>query len=398
MREDATRTVDIGQYTFLAASPEGSELLLEKLNGGVYEIFRYNTAEASFTHLLTGHSQFSSNTEGFVVSEDLNAIYFQSGEQLTPEAPLNVGELLYREEVQTGKLSFIAPIAPEAEKGGGSYVSPDGEYYYFASEGVTGVPGGGPYADQVYRYDNAESVIQCMSCASSFNPEPKLGAYFLFGGHLENEGQLNMTIASDNGDYVFFDTTAALVPQDIDGEIEPEESAAGKGGHIEFDRSPSSDTYEWRKNGVDGCSRIEGCLSLITGGTGGYRNELLGTTPSGDDVFFGTHEALVGGDTDKAGDIYDARIDGGFPPPPPRPTECAGDSCSTPFAAPVDLTPSSATFQGVGDVSAEAKSSLVGKSKPKSAKKPKKKKKSKKAKSKKGTGKKASKGNRRRGK
>ena len=42
-------------------------------------------------------------------------------------------------------------------------------------------------------------------------------------------------------------------------------------------RSPSSDTYEWRKNGVDGCARIEGCVSLITGGTGGYRNELLGT-------------------------------------------------------------------------------------------------------------------------
>ena len=91
-------------------------------------------------------------------------------------------------------------------------------------------------------------------------------------------------------------------------------------------------------------------------------------------MFFATHEELVAQDTDQAGDIYDARVDGGLPPPPPRPVECEGDSCSTPFAAPNDLTPETATFQGVGDVGGEVRlSSAPGKAKPKAKKKPKKK-------------------------
>ena len=45
-------------------------------------------------------------------------------------------------------------------------------------------------------------------------------------------------------------------------------------------------------------------------------------------------EQLTPSDTDSAGDIYDVRVDGGFPPPPPRPVECEGDACSTPGSAP----------------------------------------------------------------
>jgi len=174
-----------------------------------------------------------------------------------------------------------------------------------------------------------------------------LRADFLFGNETHGDGVPNSTVASANGDYVFFETIAALVPQDTDGEIPP-----GKVGSElpEFVRSPSSDTYEWRKNGVDGCGEVQGCVSLISGGVGGYKTELLGTTPSGRDVFFATHEQLVGQDKDNAGDIYDARIGGGFPSPAPGPVECEGDACSTPSAAPNDVTPASSVFSGVGNV------------------------------------------------
>ena len=77
---------------------------------------------------------------------------------------------------------------------------------------------------------------------------------------------------------------------------------------------------------------------------------LLGTTLSGRDVFFGTRESLVAQDQDSAGDVYDARVGGGFPPPPPSTVECEGDACSTPPSAPVDVTPSSFTFAGAGNI------------------------------------------------
>ena len=36
-----------------------------------------------------------------------------------------------------------------------------------------------------------------------------------------------------------------------------------------------------------------------------------------------------------------------------RPVECKGDSCSTPFAAPSEVTPSSSTFKGAGNLAPE---------------------------------------------
>ena len=57
---------------------------------------------------------------------------------------------------------------------------------------------------------------------------------------------------------------------------------------------------------------------------------------------------------------------------PPRPVECEGDSCSTPFAPPAELTPASATFQGAGSETSppEVKPPAVAKKKPKAKKKP----------------------------
>jgi hypothetical protein len=155
-------------------------------------------------------------------------------------------------------------------------------------------------------------------------------------------------VSSANGDYVFFDTPAALVPQDVDGEVAPEVGAQGSIDQSTV-YSTSSDVYEWRKNGVDGCSHIQGCLALISSGTGGEKNVLIGTTESGRDVFFATHSQLAPTDTDSAGDIYDARIGGGFPTST-RPVECEGDACSTPLAPPVDSTPASLLFSGPGNL------------------------------------------------
>ena len=278
--------------------------------------------------------------------------------------------MLSRYDISTGASQAIATADQTAFS---AHISSDGRYYYFGSGSVAGVPGGavvpgagheaahhfgpaGPTA-QIYRYDSARRVIQCVSCASDFAPEPKLGSYFGGDGASSSlTGTPRLVFASSNGDYAFFQSTAALVKQDVDGEVAPEgEQGVGATGPVNPDdqNSISGDVYEWRAAGVTGCVQVQGCLALLTNGRGGYLNELLGTADEGRDVFIYTSSALVGRDSDTAGDIYDVRIGGGFPEPPP-PVECEGDSCATPLASPTDPTPSSATFQGAGNLLQQA--------------------------------------------
>jgi hypothetical protein len=376
MREDGggekARTVDLGAYRFIAANADGSSVLLDKSSGEDPGLYLYGTESAQAEFLPS--SEVAANG-GLVVavSEGLGVVYI-------------VGDGgLYRYDVAAKTLGFVtAEFASGGTIEDRMSISPDGRYLYFDAEAVAGLPGGGQQLDtphaseqngpttQVYRYDSTEQVIQCLSCASSFDPEPRLSSALAKSG---------VTSASANGDYVFFDTPAALLPADVDGEVSPEEvgHANGRSEHPttgdSINVSLSSDVYEWRGDGIGGCSRPQGCLALITSGHGGFLNILLGTTSTGGDVFFATKESLLPQDNDTAEDIYDARIDGGFPEAV-APVECKGDSCSTPTAAPDDLTPSSATFHGAGDLVGAAVA--PAKAKPKKVKPKKKKKKIKK--------------------
>jgi hypothetical protein len=407
MRVAGVETRDIGEYHFLGANPEGTKLLLEKLSGETYEIFSYDTAAALAKHLLSTREQVGDP----IVSEELTAFYFRSEESLTPDAPPvastsgseAAGGDLYRYDIASEKLGFVVQKQQDGGGAGGFSVSPDGRYFYFGSRGIAGVPGGGDLpgetkpAAQAYRYDSVEGVVQCMSCASPFDPEPKLDASFFPPESVvaSIDGLPNPTVSSANGDYVFFNTAAALVPQDVDGEVPPTSQLSP---NADLYVSVSTDVYEWRKDGVDGCVRVQGCLALISTGRGGLKVELLGTTASGRDVFFTTHESLVPQDADKAGDVYDARIGGGVSPPAPGPVECEGDACSTPASPPNDSTPSSFTFSGVGNLGVTLPV-VKPKPKTKAGKKCKANAKKKcKAKHKKRTGKKTKKSNHRRGK
>lgn len=335
MRVGGAETLDVGEYSFLAADAEDSKLLLERRSGEAHEYFLYETATATARHLFTTpHEQIESP----FISKDFNVLYFESEEQLTAEAPPGFGDI-YRYDIPSGKLRFILPKTA----GNGKLAEPsaDGRYALLAEapEALLGAPGR-------YEYDSREEAIQCIVCGPTY-PEPVSG---------EPAPEDNFGIggaASDNGDYRFFTTNKAFVSQDVD---------AGRS---------ATDVYEWRRAGVEGCALVQGCVSLISGGRGGGTgtvNLLLGTTPSGHDVFFASHERLAPSDSDNAGDVYDARIGGGFPIPPPGPVNCSGDACSTPPAAPSDQTPASFTFQGAGNLLAPAPAAPAAKPKPKAKK------------------------------
>jgi hypothetical protein len=377
MRTGGSETRDIGEYTFLAANPSGSKLLLEKRSGETREFLLYDTEAAAAKPLFSAHQELVSTS--LSVSEDLTAIYFQSTERLTPEAPaarfVPVGQALdlYRYDIPAKTLRFLVQDFGANSNNEQYGLSPDGRFYYFTAKRVAGLPGGatgteGEFGGEFYRYDSAQDVVECVSCASPFDPEPKLALSPHLGNAATNgivqNGVPKTTYVSANGDYAFFATPAALLPQDQNGELPPESYTCIEGCKERPSGTPSTDVYEWRKSGVDGCARLQGCISLITPGTDGYFVQLLGTTNSGRDVFFTTRSQLVPQDNDNSVDAYDARISGGFAPPT-RPVECEGDACSTPFAAPNDLTPSSATFSGAGNVLGATLPEVKSKPKPK---------------------------------
>jgi hypothetical protein len=330
MRVNGSETVDIGAYKFVSADAQDNRLVLKNGSG---EIVGYNT------ETLKEESQ--------------------SGEQSA-------------EEQELGLVGVPARFAPTTSD---TFAHP--RFVYWTPSSGTG--------GQAYRYDSVEHLLECISCASSSAPEPKQNAYMddVLGLPDMNGGLPDFAAASANGDFAYFTTVAALVPQDLDGEIPAEfvgELGVGNGewvnagGHV----SPSTDVYEWRAGGVDGCGVVQGCLALITDGLGGYLNLFLGTADEGRDVFFYSRSVLspwshgAEGSIGE-GNIYDARIGGGVPPPASRPVECEGDECSAPPSPPVDSTPSSFTFAGVGNLVPEATGSHPAKKK-KAKAKPKKKK------------------------
>ncbi len=307
MRVEGTRTVDIGIYKFVAANAQGTSLLLANSGG---ELVGYDTVTKVF--------------------------------EVEPASDV----------AEERELLFLGiPVRFEPREGD-AFAHPS--YTYWNPPGSGGNNGG-----QAYRYDGGEYVVVCISCVSSFDPEPKQDAWL---GDVEglpevNGGLPDFTAVSGNGEFAFFTTISELVKQDVDKEIPAEyDNLSNIGEYINVggNASPSTDVYEWRAGGVGGCGVVEGCLALITDGRGGYLNLLLGAADEGRDVFFYTRSLLSPSDhgiegSIGEGNIYDARMDGGFSGPVSGGVECEGDECSTPPSPPVDSTPSSFTFTGMGN-------------------------------------------------
>ncbi len=332
VRIGGERTVDVGPYKFVAADRQGTRVLLR--NDGTGELAGYNMASEQFEAQPTG-------------------------------------ELAEDQELEA--LSIPVRIEPKENN---TFARP--RYVYWQTEPVGSEAPIYLRQGQVYRYDDVEHLVECVSCASPSDPDPTANVYLegIQGLPLINGGLPTYTAVSGNGEFAFFTTVAALVPQDVDGEI-PVEHTGDSGEFLDAtgNASPSTDVYEWRAAGVNGCGAVQGCVALITDGRGGYLNLLLGTADEGRDVFIYTRSVLspaAGGVEGSIGEgnIYDVRVDGGFAPPPPRPTECEADACSTPPNAPNDPTPSSLTFTGAGNV-LPAVTPAPGPAKPKAETKPK---------------------------
>lgn len=192
-------------------------------------------------------------------------------------------------------------------------ISANGEYMAFSSaESLTGYNNEGKH--EIYLYATATNHFACASCDPSGEAPTAQGTLL---------GPESMHVVSDNGQ-VFFESAEALLPRDTNDQL---------------------DAYEF--------DYAEGRAHLISTGSSSSESILLDASISGSDVFFLTRQKLVPqGSSQEANQIYDARVDGGFPETAVPPACTTADACraaATPQPA-VYGAPASATFSGVGNL------------------------------------------------
>ncbi|HWM55899.1 MAG TPA: hypothetical protein VNO20_10980 [Solirubrobacterales bacterium] len=235
-----------------------------------------------------------------------------------------------------------------------SRVSPDGLHAAFTSTAPltgydnTDIASGEPDAE-VFLYDAAanggEGELRCASCAPS-GARPSAGRRMAVAAGTElwvaaripgwiNQTQPGNALSSD-GSRLFFESFEALLPRDSNGR---------------------ADVYQWEAPGTGTCSTEapafsppnEGCLSLISTGESGQDTELVDASADGRDVFILTGSSLLPQDFGLR-DIYDARVNGGFPAPAADPPSCEGEACQGTPTPPEDPTPASSTYEGAGNL------------------------------------------------
>lgn len=249
-----------------------------------------------------------------------------------------------------------------------SRVTPDGRHLAFFAEGGTGGGGLRPVFAELFEYSAGSGQVSHL-CACDGSEFRGLSDSSLGLEQETNTFQYTRAL-SDDGARVFFEGYKALLPGDTNGQ---------------------PDVYEFEQGGTGGCSVASGCLYLVSSGTSARGSWFVDASASGNETFFTTNQQLVIADTDGAFDLYDARIEGGFPPPPKLP-ECLGDGCLNVPPAPIDATPASLTFSGAGNLTPVRAAKPAAKSRtPKKKSKPKKKRSGKKTKGK-GAGKTSRKG------
>jgi hypothetical protein len=332
MREGGARTVEIsptGTYQF--ATPDGSAVFYT--NGGLYE----HEMESGITTDLT---------PGVTVSQVVGAS--ENGEYIYY---VNSEEKLSVLHDGVSKQITTVPILISPNTQITSEVTPDGSSIVFMQEEEKEFPKvGRELSNRVEVYDADTETLNCASCTSMGT----LG--YLQDSNAENVYQPRWI--STDGSRVFFVSFEGLVPQDINEE---------------------QDVYEWVRPGTGGCTESSGCVYLLTGGTSIGQSSFLDASESGGDVFVVTRANFSGSDEDGAFDAYDVRLGAQQQPAPPL---CTGTGCQgIPSSPPIFATPSSVTFEGVGNFAAPAKEAKA-KPKPKKKAKPKKKSKGKKGKSK----------------
>jgi len=347
-----------GNGIYWAASTDGSVVYFTSQNRltsgsksapGEEDLYRYdfNSPTIHLVNLTKNSLLVPGDVKGVVGASDDGAyVYFVAGAVLTGEEQNEAGL-----EAQAGKdnlyvwnagqTRFIATLAPEDAEdwgvqpaGQSARVVADGRHLAFLSVDAEDLAGfenkiaqgehcqyeplfkklvGSPLCAQAFLYDAESGHLTCASCNPS-GSRPT-GPTLLPGWTNVYEGP---RLLSDDGSRLFFESMDRL---------------------LQSDESAKRDVYEFELPGTGSCSASSpnfdptsgGCHFLLSGGRSPDETYLVDASADGRDVFFSTRAQLVGwADGNQNYDIYDYRVGGGFPEPPPAP-DCTGEgSCLAP--------------------------------------------------------------------
>lgn len=385
---------------FWGASADGSRVfftsraeLTNDANTGLEDnaenLYEYDLQDGALVDLTVDPNpgdQYGAAVLGVVtMSEDGSYVYFVAEGRLAEEENNKAPELdkpnlyVYHE----GKVTFIATLEPASFLGsgineGGQERGGDSEDWRGEQEEHTNIPstGFGPSEHvvritasgirlafeskrsltgfdnepaeagacenercrEIYLYDATSGKLICISCDRS-GARPVGPAKF--GGHEEDteEGGVQPSPfyvsqnLSQGGERLFFESPDALVSQDTNGRL---------------------DVYEWEVQGEGSCVEAVGCVFPVSDVSGSFDSRFMDATPSGENVFIATKDQLISeANEDSRINIYDAKVDGGFPVPAVASPCMNADACK-PTSSPqpsVFGEPASAEFSGAGNVS-----------------------------------------------
>jgi hypothetical protein len=336
LREDGAHTIEISAShcsrpdcgpaaaaTFAGANDDGSiayfisaQQLTDDDVDTVPDLYRYDRAAESLTRVSAGPPGTEANVIPPIrVSRDGSRVYFCATDSLVPDQSSEQTSNLYLREGD-GPIRYVGNISGQSLDS--AAIDADGSTLLFATN-VALLVGDTDTAADVYRYDAAGDDLVRISASS--------------GGGDSGNDPANATIPrgeevfpaqgpnplSLDGEHAFFLTTEALLAEDENDE---------------------ADLYEW--SGAD--------LGLISPGVSenGRAITYEGASADGSSVFFETRQSLVAEDDDGGeGDLYAARLGGGFPSLP-VPPGCAGEACRGPIPGRSSL-PLPATVSGTAE-------------------------------------------------
>jgi hypothetical protein len=337
--------------------------------GGGCNLYGYDRA-AQAGHrlfLISTGAPMGAHVQGVAaMSPDGSRVFFVAAAKLTGanregKAPEEGGKNLYvyTRRCPAGEpgcaspatsLAFVGALA-EGDEGQWSAtgeepmdVSPDGRYLLFTSEADL-TPDDTSTVPQVFRYDAQSEALVRVSIGeegfdSAGNTEtPGLGAEIqrpVFHGALQPGEDTHPSI-SDDGETVVFQSPLALTPGALNARSQP-----GPFGEPVY----AMNIYEYERGHVylisDGQTTIGVPLQFLGA-------LLIGVSADGQDVLFRTYGPLLPQDADTLVDVYDARIDGGFPAAVGQRTGCEGSACQAPTASTPSLASAGSVTQPPGE-------------------------------------------------
>jgi hypothetical protein len=366
-----------GGGVFRASSSDGSRAfftaesqLTAGSTAGVGEpdLYEYDVNTGVLTDLTLAKAGAHANVQGVIgASEDGSYVYFVADGVLTQGAngegkePVSGQPNVYM--LHNGVTTFIVTLSPndnnirccspswgdwQSDIGARTAeVAPGGHAVTFMSRlSLTGYDNANQ--PEVFVYETGAGRIFCASCNPGGAPlvpaaedwENEHGGYVGLSGGAISEVQhwssFQLHFINEAGTQVFFMTAQPLVPQDT---------------------NKRQDVYEWESDGSGGCPQVGGCVGLLSSGSSPNPAFFVDASASGGDVFFTSRAQLVPGSVDEAVKLYDARVNGGFSE---LSLACTGTGCQgVPPAPPIFATPSSVTFNGVGNFEASASGKAV---------------------------------------